>query len=193
MQMLRLFFALTISEDIKESIAAIQEDITDRLPSKNVKMVAPRNIHLTLHFLGDTDTAKLPVLKTIMHDTAAGIGSFSVSVSGFNAFPGIKRPSVLYLGLKEGKGSIEKVHGKMGSLLRNAGFSTDKRPFTPHLTIGRVKKRPDSRSAEVFEQLRNRYASGIFGEFSVEEAVLYKSTLTPSGAVYEEIEKARLA
>jgi 2'-5' RNA ligase len=189
MQMLRLFFAHKITEELKESISTFQQEMTVLLPPKTVKLLAPSNLHITLHFLGDTDQEKLAVLKTIMYKTAADFGSFSLSVCGFGAFPGIKRPSVLYLGLKAGSSSVAAVHEKMGTLLREAGFPTDTRSFTPHLTVGRVKKCPDDRTAAVFRRLRNKYSSHVFGECTVKEIVLYKSNLTPSGAVYEEIEK----
>jgi RNA 2',3'-cyclic 3'-phosphodiesterase len=177
-ELIRTFVCIDISESIKERIAALQDEL--RRLDAQVSWVRPANIHLTLKFLGDVAKARIPqVIQAVQHTTGS-CSPFQVEVQGTGCFPSPRRPSVLWIGLKEIPEALARLHRTIEDELAKAGFAREAKPFNPHLTIGRIR---NPRNASVLaESLIKR---GFEGEsFSAHEVIVMKSQLDPRGATY---------
>jgi 2'-5' RNA ligase len=173
----RTFVALEIKENIKELLAGVQQKIGSEVGG--IKWVKPKNIHLTLKFLGPTREDKIEAISEVLENTTGGLTRFNVSVSGLGAFPSSNNPKVVWAGLKADE-VLYKLQKDIDISLEPLGFARGKRLFSPHLTIGRVR---DSRAKKklrvAFEQIRTE-----LGSFEAEKITFYKSDLVPEGPVY---------
>jgi 2'-5' RNA ligase len=144
-----------------------------------VRWVGAENVHLTLKFLGDVDEALLADLKAALAAVAASAGPFALSLKGGGCFPNARAPRVIWIGLAEGAEEASALAAAVERALEPLGFVREKRPFRPHLTIGRVKD---------VQQLKEYDVPPA----TAEAVALIKSTLTPEGSIYQEIGRFRL-
>src|SRR5437867_9680136 len=103
----------------------------------DLKPVERENIHLTLKFLGNVSPAKLAEVKSALAEVK--FQPFSLEIKGAGAFPSLKRMNVVWVGVGEGWSQVELVFEQTEKLLHNIGFSRETRPFSPHITIARVR------------------------------------------------------
>ena len=179
---IRCFVAIDLPCEMRDEIAAVQRDID----VAGVKLVDSDLIHLTLKFLGDVHPAKLNKIKGALRDVTHP--AFKAKVVGLGAFPG-KSIRVVWIGAE---GDFEELHRKVDLALDPLGFEKDRRAYSPHATIARVKQP----SAGMSQNLRNRldpHKEIDLGEFLVDKFVLKKSTLTRGGPIYEDLEEFHLA
>ena len=157
------------SDEVRLAAAKLIETL--RASGADVKWAEPENLHLTLMFFGATLPERLPQLEALMAQ-AAQRPAFRISFNGLGAFPSWDEPRVVWVGV--GEGSRELV-----SLAEALGVS-EERPFSAHLTIGRVRSRRSG------EKLKAVAAQARFPELfqDVGSLVLYESRLTPQGPVY---------
>ena len=175
--MLRLFIALKIPQLPKITEAL---EVLNRVGG-DVKLVEPWNLHLTLVFLGELPENKVDLIKDSMN--AVSFNSFKVKFFGTGAFPNLNKPRVLWIGLSEGASELRKLRGELYKQLVSRGIRPeDEKEFSPHLTLGRIK---GPRGVVNLIQILNDYASTDFGEITVDEITLFKSTLTPKGPIYD--------
>ena len=179
--LLRLFFAVPIPRDLTSGIIPLQ----DRLPRETpVRWVKPHGYHLTLRFLGEVDPGLLdPLAETL--ERAVGLSeAFALRLSVLGCFPHARRARVLWIGATKGVEPMGALASNLNAELVPLGFPPERKRFKPHLTMGRLK-----RPARVAEW------PGEVGPYDLEvrRAVLYKSTLHPTGATYEEMSSTTLA
>ncbi len=180
--------------EVKEFAAGLTREL--KSSGADVKWVAPDNLHLTLKFLGEVEEAALPGLKTALEAACAGTRTLELSVEGCGAFPRLKAPKVVWLGLG---GQIEQLAGLAGAVeaaFEPLGFAPEKRAFKPHLTLGRVRRRRKGQKAPPNGPL-TRALAGLAADkgprFLARHVVLMKSTLTPRGAIYDPLHQISLA
>ncbi|MFH0987128.1 MAG: RNA 2',3'-cyclic phosphodiesterase [Candidatus Micrarchaeota archaeon] len=148
---------------------------------KYATTVKPRDLHITLKFLGEDGDAQAEQIKKEL-DSLQGTGAFEIELQDVSAFPSQDFAKVLWVGLAENEGreklisTARVIEDKIAEL----GFGEKDWPYAPHMTIGRVKEKPDGR-------LRTIFTKGSFGKFEVKEIELIRSKLTPSGPVYKTI------
>lgn len=185
--MMRLFIAAPISIEVEKELARIISGLKNF--SGPVKWVAPSNIHLTLKFLGDTDEKLVPQLKNIMDEIASNHSSVSSGLSGLGAFPDYRRPRVFWAGLERGAEELSRIAGEIEQAVHVLGFEKENRPFKAHLTLGRVK----------FPQGLEKLCDAIKGfkvepkQFVFDRIILFKSTLTPRGSIYDIVHESKLS
>ena len=185
MEHFRTFIALEIKENIKELLASVQQKIGSEIGG--IKWVKPKNMHLTLKFLGSTREDKIEDISDILENAAGGLTRFNVSVSGLGAFPSSNNPKVIWAGLKADD-VLYKLQKDIDISLESLGFAREKRPFSLHLTIGRVRdSRAKKKLRDVFEQVRTEP-----GSFEAENITFYKSDLMPGGPVYTVLKSVKL-
>ena len=158
-------------------------DFVDELKKSptRLKAVEPKNMHITLRFLGDIDDDKAEELsKSLRSLESEAVFSFEVSSAG--AFPNMKNPKVIWAGIEEG-GELSAIRRKVEDICEASGLERDKREFSPHLTLARVKDRKTKGIRPIIERYRGTY----FGTVRVTEVKLKKSVLTPEGPVYSDI------
>ncbi len=163
---------------------------TDKLRSKmnnaSLKWASPLYWHITSHFIGKAEKGEIEILKDIISETSKSASHFSVSVKGIGFFPSAGHPKVLWAGV-EPKDKLSKLYHKTGALLRTAGFKTDDRPYSPHITLARVKH---CKNTEITKEIESTYSGTVFGTLNINEIILYESRLFPSGAKYIPLFKA---
>lgn len=184
--MMRLFIAFPLAVEVKDYLASVIADL--RPHSDGIRWVAPRNIHLTARFLGDTEEAKVTKLSQLI-DTVAGAHScVTSSLTQLGAFPNLKRPRVIWAGIGEGAEELGKIARDVELRMRQLRFEPESKGFKSHLTLGRVR---EGAQLDPFAEFMAGYAlqptSLVF-----DRLVLYKSTLTPQGPIYERLHEAAL-
>lgn len=178
---MRLFIAIEVPEAIKEGVFRAIEPV--KALKADVRWVTPAAFHLTLKFLGEVDEKGLEEVKAALGGLPT-IPPSTMRVQGAGAFPGLKNPRVLWIGAEEPSGHLAVIQGELEDRLEAQGFPREDRPFHPHLTVGRVKS--FKRTRELADGL-GALKGLLFGEFPLEEVVLFKSDLKPAGAVYTKL------
>jgi 2'-5' RNA ligase len=187
---MRAFIAIELPQEIKDSLSKIQEQL--KKAGGDVKWVLPKNIHLTLKFLGEIDNTKLNKINEIIEDVIKGKNSFQVRISSIGAFPKINFPRVIWIGIDKGDNETKTIANELEERIARVGIPREERPFSSHITIGRTKS---TLNRERLVQNLQNLASN-FGEenlvFTVKNITLFKSTLTPKGPIYEILKEASL-
>lgn len=186
---MRLFVALTLPAEVTAELEAFQQRL-QRSGSHPVKWVAPAAVHLTLQFLGEVPEAQLPAILAALARVRAGAvmrGLPRLFLAPVGAFPNLRRPQTLWMGVDGDLDRLAQVHQAVNSALEPLGFAAETRPFRAHLTLGRVR-REASPSQRV--TLGNAIAAlPPPGRIAWQSAppTLFQSTLTPDGAMYREL------
>jgi 2'-5' RNA ligase len=154
-----------------------------------VRWVRPEGMHLTLKFLGDTDEDRVKPLVEAVTVITQDIMPFPISVTGAGAYPNLRRPRVLWAGVIENSSTIQRLVMHIEEETEKLGWEREKRKFSPHITIGRVKGNMNiARLTAAMESIKDEH----WGDQEVGEMVLYSSKLQPGGAVYERIHVFKL-
>ncbi|MCZ6512618.1 MAG: RNA 2',3'-cyclic phosphodiesterase [Nitrospinae bacterium] len=178
---MRTFIAIDIPPSVVKAITVIQNRFKSL--GLHASWVRPGNIHLTLKFLGDIDPNQVPGIRDKITVALAPLAPIEVSLDRVGVFPDLKRPRVLWVGLKDEKGALETLHFGLEQALASAGFPADLRPFSPHLTLARIKSRRGTK--ELQNELDALLSEGIApNPFPVGSVQLYESQLTPKGSIY---------
>lgn len=181
--MLRSFIAVEIPAELQRAIASHTAALQKALPKPLIRWVPPQNVHLTLKFLGDVSPANLERLAEALKVEAAVHEPFPISLGGLGAFPSARRARVIWIGL-DAPADLGALQRGVEAAAARLGYGPEERPFSPHLTIGRV-----GQSASASDQQRIRAALeattiGALGTARVDAVHIFKSDLQPSGAVY---------
>jgi 2'-5' RNA ligase len=173
--MVRSFIALPLEPARKSCLAKLQRDLRAEYPG--LTPVAPDNLHLTLHFLGDRTAEELAEIGRIMLSVGVKKRLFNVTLEGLGVFPSLRRPRVLWIGLTPQDEVIE-LHTLLREQLTQAGLLREQQSFRPHLTLGRFK---DFRQQAI--SLGHFLTRGC-GSMLVANMVLFGSRLTAQGAIH---------
>ena len=184
---MRSFLAFEIDQEVKKKVV----ETTNRLRTidSRVRWVKPENTHVTVRFFGEVAEGNMGILESIIREALKEISPFSVKVAGISAFPSLDRARVIWYGI-ENHPLLQTAYTKTGEGLglNPVVEKIESRPYTPHLTAGRVKGRirPDKIRPDLIREIR-AHEHIHFGTTSVREFVLFKSTLSNSGPVYEKL------
>jgi len=185
--LIRSFLAIEIPRTILKKIEEVQDDL--KSSRADVRWVNPEKIHLTLKFFGNIDESRIdPIVKSIERPTQT-ISPFSLKVRGVGAFPHLKNPRVIWMGLVDGKEVLVSFQKQLEKELEKIGFEPEERAFHPHLTLGRMKS---SKGREELAGRMERHKEEEFGNFQVERVVLFKSDLKPTGPIYTPLREINL-
>ena len=178
---MRCFIAIDIPEDVRAALADLQKELAGRVDihKGDVKWTEPEGMHLTLKFLGEVPEAVIPRIADAVREIAADWGPFRIGVGGIGAFPSLRRPRVVWAGVHLGSAALIELAGAVEDALIALEFPQDERPFSAHLTLGRVKS-PDDAGA--LPSLLRAHADDRFGEMTLTELVVFRSDLSPHGA-----------
>jgi 2'-5' RNA ligase len=171
-----------VSIDLEDAnILSQVESIMSSLSSLggDLKPVEAENIHLTLKFLGNVSPTRLDEIKSALAQVT--FPAFSLEIKGAGAFPNLKRMNVVWVGVGEGWSRVELIFEQTEKLLHQLGFSRETRPFSPHITVARVKS---GRKRDEIAAFLGHLTDESFGTFPVESVRLKQSVLSPSGPKY---------
>ena len=200
--MIRAFLAVELSQELRAEVALVQQELKGRIEprinlNKHISWVQPAKIHLTIKFLGDMDEQLLDPLLGVVEQAIGSQPSVHVPLERLGAFPSPHSPRVLWVGPSEhwewgteAKRMVE-IGGAIEEASESLGFLREAKPFSPHLTLARVKMGARHVGAALA-------TSGVLdrplsvGSLAVESVVLVKSELKPTGSVYRRLWEARL-
>jgi 2'-5' RNA ligase len=181
---IRSFVAIELSDQAREALAELQGNLKAQVPPKAVRWTRPESIHLTLQFLGDVAPDKVEAIAEALREVGAGQAPFTFQLKELGVFPNAGRPRVMWVGVAEPSGALVALQKGVTQALEPLGFEPEKRPYSPHLTIGRADRRAGRQDLAEVGELVTRSEVGILGQVHVERMVLMKSDLQPGGAVY---------
>lgn len=177
--LVRAFLSIDIEDQsLLSQIQNIQQKLD--LSAAKMKIVKSENIHFTLLFFGDTPLTRLDQIRASLDGIK--ITPFEIEIAGVGAFPNRRRPRIIWIGVAHNASKILSLKDEIDSSLLNLDYQPEKRKYTPHATIARVRHVKDSkRIADNLEYLSNE----VMGTMNVNKVTMMKSTLTPSGPIYE--------
>jgi len=179
---LRTFIAISLSSSV---LAGIEKTVrTLHTHFWDVRWVEPKNMHVTLKFLGDIPLNDLPPLIHTVTQCTCNTDSFDLTFRGLGAFPNMESPKTIWIGIREGSKELSQLAESIDRGLWSLGFPKEARRFSPHLTIGRIKK---SVQESPLMSLLDEEQDNLFGSCSVSEVQIFSSELTRRGAIYDEL------
>jgi 2'-5' RNA ligase len=179
---MRAFVAIEVPPTIRERMAAIQDRL--RNAGAEASWTRPEGVHLTLKFLDEVREEQVPQIVRALSVAASGKGGFRLGIEGVGTFPNASSARVVWLGITGEVGQLAKLQAAVEQALVGLGLEPDDRPFTPHLTLARIKRiRKRDAWLKGLEALKNVKLPG----FDVAAVSLIRSELRPAGAVYHEI------
>lgn len=184
---MRLFIAVDISETVRAAVSAKQSQF--KQVNADVAWVKPENFHLTLKFLGEAPDGQLGDIKGALDLAASSHAAFEMELRGMGCFPDRGAPRVVWVGAGDVRNAMAALAGDIEEMMATLGFGRERRDFTAHLTIGRVR---GPRGAERLQRQVDAETETSFGRCPVDEVRLYKSTLAQGGSIYEVLHTAML-
>ncbi len=183
---MRTFIAINLPDTLKESIG---ESIRQyKSFGVYVKWVHSKKIHITLKFLGEIDENKIVEIEDAIQKVASQYRPFQLSVEGWGGFPNLHKPRVFWTGIQQGKEHLITIAKDLETYLEPLGFEREKRSFSPHITIGRVKSLSGiHKLTETMEKQQFQKTA-----FEVKQIEFIKSELTPRGPVYTSIKTCNI-
>lgn len=191
MEVIRAFIAVNLSPAILEKIEQVAQDLQQKMNTVPVRWVPIENIHLTLKFLGNVSTANLEILMDILGKVVSSHHECDISVGGIGVFPKTHNPRVIWVGMEVPQELTNLQHNIEIETAR-LGYSREHRPFSPHLTFGRVSRNASTEDIQKIARILENYKVGFLGATRVRTVYLYRSDLKPEGAEYTPIYSAAL-
>jgi 2'-5' RNA ligase len=184
---IRTFIAVKLPETVLAAIGRVQERMATC--GLNVRWVTTGNIHLTLKFLGEVDEDEVDGIAAVLTEAVHGFAPLRLAAAGVGVFPSVKRARVIWVGLAGQLPELAALQRSIENRLATIGYPHEKRSFSGHLTLGRVKG--------LIAAARLTTAMGAFVDFAsetfeVDRVVLFKSDLRPTGASYTELRQVTL-
>lgn len=187
MSTIRSFVAIPIPDDIKKTVQDWVEPL--RKHDSSIRWVRPEGMHLTFKFLGEVEEERFE--KEFYPEFTQLLGPFqpiTVLVQGIGQFPARGNPRILWAGIEKGVDPLIQLAEAVDNFFEVFGFAKEKRKFSPHLTLARVKKKPSSG----FFKAWSREKFPLFGEYVADRVVFFRSELTKQGAVYSVLQEFKL-
>jgi RNA 2',3'-cyclic 3'-phosphodiesterase len=180
----RLFVGIELDDRVRESAARIAESLKRQLADRvDARWISAANLHITLWFIGEVDDRRgeelLEALNRPFDEPA-----FEIDVGGLGAFPASGAPRVFWLGLRSGGECLRRLHSELSVRLGPLGIEPERRPYSAHLTIARVK---DVSRALPYRALRETVQTipALAGRCRATHVTVFRSRLSPKGANYE--------
>jgi 2'-5' RNA ligase len=177
---MRAFIAVNLPQEIKDALELAIKNLNKINRGVKITWTRPENLHLTLHFLDEIGDTEAELISAELDKITAEYRKIIVSLGEIGAFPDVKNPRTIVIGIKGGQ-ILEKIQKKIGFELKRFNFPVDMRPWEAHITLGRVKA-----------GLAKISVPAPAGEFEVKNIELIKSTLTPNGPIYEVLKNFEL-
>ena len=184
---IRAFIAIELSSEIRQELSFVQSQL--KTVNADLKWVRPESIHLTLKFLGNITQEKIGEVKKILDTISQNHKPFEVSLFQIGGFPKLEHPRVIWVGIDKGCSQAESIAKDCEEALSNIGFEKEKRPFSAHLTLGRVRS-PKGRNELVSKIKALDFKPSAVT--AINKLTLFQSTLTPKGSIYTPLHEAIL-
>ena len=177
---MRVFIAIDVPNEIRKALGDVQRAL--RPLTGTARWVAPESIHITLRFLGEVPEKRLEDIDAELRGLTWK--PFTITVRGVGFFPGTRSPRVLWAGMEAP--TMQGLAEQLDTRMERLGFDKEKRAFRPHITLARAK---NTRMDSALVSAAAKYEEHDFGSLTVDRLFLFKSTLKPSGSVYEKLKE----
>ena len=192
METIRAFIAIHLPPDVLRALAELQARLQAGPGGAAGRWVRPDGIHLTLQFLGDVPRDRLTRVSAAVDRACAGRKSFRYAVGGLGCFPNARRPRVVWVGLHEESGQLADLQRAIARELEPLGYPPERRPFSPHLTLARIRQEAPAREAEALAQAALAAPLENLGVAHAASVHVMRSDLRPTGALYTSLHEAVL-
>ena len=186
MAKIRTFICIELPHPVLQELRALQDRL--RALGSGVSWSRSEGIHLTLKFLGDVEETQTDPIAESVRNAAKICVPFQIKITGTGAFPDFRRPRVFWVGVEEPTETLKELQSRIEDELAKLGFPKEKRAFSAHLTIGRVKSTENI--SRISAQLRQENLRD--SEFIATEIIVMQSNLHPSGASYTPLQRILL-
>lgn len=186
--MKRIFAAIDVSETARRAVSEYIEFLRGEFPRERIGWATAEKLHLTLKFLGETSDEQLKRFVGAVENTANKFQPFALEIGGAGVFPSARNARVLWLGVSDENNSLHKLSESLEEECGRQGFARENRKFKAHLTVARLKQKPDAALIE-------KHLTGAFQAsepFSASEIVIYESELLPHGSRYSALLRCKL-
>jgi len=187
----RAFFAVALSDPLREQTAALIAELHDALPIQSrphVRWAKIEGLHITLKFLASVTNEQASELHDSVSQAMTQVAPFAMDLGGLGAFPDSTSPEVLWVAIGAGRTQLESLQSAVASTAADLGFEPEARAFTAHLTLGRVKAAARHDVASLLHQ-----HSPVLGTQAVDHVALYRSDLSPEGSIYTKLSTIQLS
>ncbi len=178
---IRSFLAFELPPEIKEMLRDVSGEM--KKLALDLRWVKVDNMHLTVVFLGGINRAQIGEVGLKTEEICCDFAPFNVSLRGTGIFGTPRNPRVLWIGINGDLDRMGRFRDSLQLALEDLGVRQEKRPFRPHLTVGRFRKGSRTASHHL-EKLLSRYRDLKSQPWPAKELVLFRSDLNPGGAVY---------
>ena len=192
MRLIRSFIAVPLPVSLQQQIYRETNSLRNQLNREIIRWVPSENFHITLKFLGDISIKKLDMLEEILTKEISEISPFEIKVENLGVFPQLSRPSVIWVGVEKNS-NLSTLYECAQATASQIGSVPEKRRFSAHLTLGRVTRKGDnSKAKSKIRKTLEESPAYNFGKVLVDSVHIFQSELTPNGAKYHSIFKAKL-
>jgi 2'-5' RNA ligase len=179
---MRLFVAVFPPPMVRETAHAAGEALRRAGPARaSVSWVRSENLHYTMRFLGEVGEDGARRISVAAVEAAAAVAAFDAQLGALGAFPNPARARVLWIGLRAGAEALTALAQALDRALKVRGFGAPDHPFSPHLTLGRVRE-PGSAWGEALGLAAA--PEGPEASFRVDRLSVVESQLSPGGSIY---------
>jgi len=183
---IRSFIALELPSSIQSEIIWQTTILREHYPNPIIRWVKQGNIHLTLKFLGDISETDIEFLAKSLAHEASQVDQFSISFTNLGIFPNPKKPRIIWIGINS-PASLGEFQSKIEALTSRNGIQIEPRPFSPHITLGRIAKNHSMLNIEnLIVDIGSINVSDI-DMVNICAIKIFKSDLKPDGPVYTAI------
>ena len=180
---MRLFVAAEIGERLVsravELIRELEKRTADAAPRAQLTWLAANRLHITIRFIGEVDDVRAAAIVAALQPPL-GVPPFDLTLAGMGAFPKSGPPRVVWTGIEHGRDDLIAVERELTSRLTTLAIPPEGRPYSPHLTLARVREAAGLRSASLLEGLEDR----SLGTTRIDAITLFQSRLSPKGPTY---------
>ncbi|MCG8425196.1 MAG: RNA 2',3'-cyclic phosphodiesterase [Proteobacteria bacterium] len=177
---IRLFFGVKVAMATVESLARVAESLRRSAydAGYQIRWVTPATYHVTLKFLGWSQPEIVTALCDDLAPLLAEKPCFDFTTEGVGAFPSDRNARVIWAGVDDPAGHLEALASVIEDKVTNLGFQKERRPFHPHVTLGRVKRTDDVSS------LLSQASERKFSTTRVDRVILFESVIKSIGSEY---------
>ncbi len=181
--MTRTFIALELDDSLRRFLSNVIHQMSQQLP--DLSWVDPAGIHLTLAFLGELSDEQLAAAMQAADAASHQVTPFELRLKEPGIFGSPRQPRVIWMGIEETSGTLTRLYGVLNRELEQRGFEVETRPFSPHLTLARIRQPLNTSEQETLQRLlASRQSSHSSPRQNVHELSVMKSELSRSGARY---------
>jgi 2'-5' RNA ligase len=186
---LRLFVSINLPDEVRQHLAKLQAEAGQSI-RKCVRWTRPEQLHLTLKFLAHIDEKEVPNLRAALADACKGANRFNLEAASVGCFPRPSAPRIIWVGII---GDLDRLLPLQKQIddATTPWKEPENRPFTAHLTVGRVNE-PNQAQRQAIGRFVEANQSLRFGQWTVQEIDLMQSRLSPTGSTYTRLDSLRL-